>query len=54
MKQTCLWIENDLPMPVHNFDKTTCKNTGLILGLCSASERRRYKVAPSVIGWAQA
>ena len=26
---------------------------GLILGLPSASERRRYKVTPSLIGWAQ-
>ena len=27
--------------------------TELILGLCPANERRRYKVAPSLIGWAQ-
>ena len=27
--------------------------TGLILGLRSANERRRYKVRPSLIGWAQ-
>ena len=27
--------------------------TGLILGVCPASERRRYKVTPSLIGWAQ-
>ena len=26
---------------------------GLILGLRPANERRRYKVTPSVIGWAQ-
>ena len=26
---------------------------GLILGLRPASERRRYKVTPSLIGWAQ-
>ena len=26
----------------------------LILGLCPANERRRYKVTPSLIGWAQA
>ena len=25
--------------------------TGLILGLCPANERRRYKVTPSLIGW---
>ena len=29
----------------------TC--TGLILGLRPANERRRYKVTPSLIGWAQ-
>ena len=27
--------------------------TGLILGLRPANERRRYKVTPSSIGWAQ-
>ena len=27
--------------------------TGMILGLRSANERRRYKVTPSLIGWAQ-
>ena len=26
---------------------------GLILGLHPANERRRYKVTPSLIGWAQ-
>ena len=26
---------------------------GLILGLPPANERRRYKVTPSLIGWAQ-
>ena len=26
---------------------------GPILGLCPANERRRYKVTPSLIGWAQ-
>ena len=28
-------------------------NAGLILGLRPANERRRYKVTPSLIGWAQ-
>ena len=28
-------------------------SSGLILGLCPANERRRYKVTPSLIGWAQ-
>ena len=27
---------------------------GMILGLHPANERRRYKVTPSLIGWAQA
>ena len=27
--------------------------TGMILGLRPANERRRYKVTPSLIGWAQ-
>ena len=30
------------------------KERGLILGLRPANERRRYKVTPSLIGWAQA
>ena len=29
-------------------------NIGLILGLRQANEKRRYKVTPSPIGWAQA
>ena len=28
-------------------------SSGLILGLRPANERRRYKVTPSLIGWAQ-
>ena len=28
-------------------------HSGLILGLRPANERRRYKVTPSLIGWAQ-
>ena len=31
----------------------SCVNTGLILGLRSANERRRYKVTPSLMGWEQ-
>ena len=31
----------------------SCWDTGLILGLCPANERRCYKVTPSLIGWAQ-
>ena len=29
------------------------KSAGVILGLRPANERRRYKVTPSLIGWAQ-
>ena len=29
------------------------ENSVLILGLGAANERRRYKVTPSLIGWAQ-
>ena len=31
----------------------TAAKTGMILGLRAANERRRYKVTPSPIGWAQ-
>ena len=31
----------------------THEDTGPILGLHPANERRRYKVTPSLIGWAQ-
>ena len=31
----------------------SCLITGLILGLRPANERLRYKVTPSLIGWAQ-
>ena len=34
--------------------RVSCIETGLILGLHPANERRRYKVTPSLIGWAQA
>ena len=38
-----------------SFDNVLLPNMqpGLILGLCPANERRRYKVTPSLIGWAQ-
>ena len=44
----------------HPFVKTDCKhcpyhvdqNTGIILGMGSANERRRYNVTSSLIGWA--
>ena len=31
----------------------SCTTTGLILCLCPTNERRRYKVTPSLIDWAQ-
>ena len=38
----------------HNYRITAIKHTsGLISGLRPANERRRYKVTPSLIGWAQ-
>ena len=36
-------------MPVIELDVYS----GLILGLRLANERRRYKITPSLIGWAQ-
>ena len=37
----------------NDWDGLVLDTTGLILGLHSANERRRYKVTPSLIGWAQ-
>ena len=37
-----------------DLDPWPASNTGLILGLCPANERRRYFVTTSLIGWAQA
>ena len=34
-------------------NKCHVPHSGLILGLRPANERRRYKVTPSLIGWAQ-
>ena len=34
------------------FTKADNVIAGPILGLCPANERRRYKVTPSLIGWA--
>ena len=36
-----------------NMDKQITSVPVLILGLRPANERRRYKVTPSLIGWAQ-
>ena len=39
---------------VYNFLPSSISlGVGLILGLRPANERRRYKVTPSLIGWAQ-
>ena len=42
---------------IHTYSVHTCgeieNRAGLILGLCPANERRRYKVTPSLVGWAQ-
>ena len=35
------------------WDDFSASLPGLILGLHPANERRRYKVTPSLIGWAQ-
>ena len=35
------------------FSANSNSNTGLMLGLQPANEKRRYKVTPSLIGWAQ-
>ena len=37
----------------HTTLQTNTVVAGLILGLRPANERRRYKVTPSLIGWAQ-
>ena len=44
------WVNDKIERMPH-FELT---NTSLILGLCTANERRRYKVTTSLIGWAQA
>ena len=34
-----------------NMDAMQDRDTGLMLGLCPANERRRYKVTTFLIGW---
>ena len=36
-----------------SYDRSKIIFPGMILGLHPANERRRYKVTPSLIGWAQ-
>ena len=48
------WITN-LQSPIDHWSQRSIGqyDPGLILGLRPANERRRYKVTPSLIGWAQ-
>ena len=43
---------NDTFIRADSYGRSVWKS-GLILGLHSTNERRRYKVTPSLIGWAQ-
>ena len=47
------WVECEVVDKVWLFHVPDHMRSGLILGLRSANERRRYKVTPSLIGWAQ-
>ena len=54
-----LWPDLQVVMNIHEASPSWEQSvglvaTGLILGLRPANERRRYKVTPSLIGWAQA
>ena len=47
-------VNGDKPLPESLMTQfTDAYNSGLILGLRPANERRRYSVTPSLIGWAQ-
>ena len=58
-----IWTSGRTADPLHNHFKTfrdkvfglglADSSAELILGLCPANERRRYKVTPSLTGWAQ-
>ena len=48
----CLDPDAGLALPVGDVPRRQTL-PGLILGLCPANERRRYKVTPSLIGLAQ-
>ena len=49
---TCCWPESRV---IHKTfrDFSTLSDIQMILGSHLANERRRYKVTPSLIGWAQ-
>ena len=58
--KSSLWLTTDTPYIALTGELwgvlNNCRvmnNTGLILGLRPANERRRYKVTPSLIGWTQ-
>ena len=51
--QTCAW-ENRYPSNGGKLsDMNNAEHTGLNLDLHPVNERRRYKLTPSLIGWAQ-
>ena len=45
--------QNDYILHPHASNMAKLHIPGLILGLCPANERRRYKVTPSLIDWVQ-
>ena len=54
---TCVWHKESMSWHEIHIDNDLiylCGNSGVILGLCPANERRRYFVTTSPIGWAQA
>ena len=64
VSQTMLWLCDYTPVWLQQCNKlmlhkcpeqylTAQKYLGPILGFRPANERRRYKVTPSLIGWAQ-
>ena len=46
-------FNNTISFPDMNMSTTLCVMLMMIPGLRPANERRRYKVTPSLIGWAQ-
>ena len=54
--EICITVEKSLVKPKTmsgHYPECVVTYTGLILGLHPANERRRCKVTPSLIGWAQ-
>ena len=52
VKPLCIFIQHSFNESCY-WAASEWGNAGLILGLRPANERRRYKVTPSLIGWAQ-